>query len=646
MCGIAGIMELAGAPVDSARLGRMTDSLVHRGPDGHGLEIRGAVGLGHRRLKIVDLSDASAQPMSIADNSLWLSYNGEIHNYIELRAELEDCGIQFRTTGDTEVVLWAWKTWGSDCFEKFNGMWAMAIWDVAAQCLTLSRDRFGIKPLYYAESEERLVFASECKAILAGFPELRIPDTDTIREYLNGASPHASPATFIRPLRSVPAGTLLQIRDKKIHRQRYWSFQPGEEEPVADSEEQFRTLLDDSVRLRLRTDARLGSALSGGLDSATVVRLAGPRKPGLSCFSLRNREPQLDESRYAAMAADDAERYRLHWIDPGPVQLAEIAPALCWHHDGPPMLRGTIPQWLVEQSVHASGVKVLLDGQGSDELLGGYELFALPYLLDRIRLRQHHPEPFSWKGLWQEARDLAQVDSRNNSVLDVLIKRNLKHWLRPGTTRTAEFAGPSLDTGKGRTSQHYRRSWIHSSSRRPYRSHLNNALWQELRGAGLPEVLHAEDAMTMAFSIESRLPFLDHRLVEFCFRLPYHEKIRDGWTKSLLRRSTQGVLPEEIRWRRRKLGFPGPHGKWLGQTNSQEFLRDVLGSRRCRQRGLLNPRGLDKLLARSPKQLRAYLGTGVETVWKLIMVEVFCQLMIDGDGFVDGAASRIQATSG
>ncbi len=642
MCGIAGIWERSGRPVDPAVLERMGHALRHRGPDGSGTYLEGAIGLTHRRLTILDLSDAAAQPMGTSDGALWLNYNGEIHNYVELRAELERSGVAFRSQGDTEVVLQAYRAWGLACFERFHGMWALALWDARARRLVLSRDRFGIKPVCYSVRAGRVAFASEPKAILAAFPEERRPDGREVHAFVNGGYPDVGCATFFANVSSLPPGTCAVFETGGHRVETYWTFVPGRESPVENVEERFRKLLDDAVRIRLRSDVPVGACLSGGLDSSAVVRLAVPHLDGapLHCFSLLYEgDPVHDESRYAALVADDPARYRMHWVRPSAERMLDTMARIVWHHDAPTPIRGRFPRWFVMREA-APHVKVVLEGQGGDELLGGYGRFALPYALDRLRLGRA-PAADPGIGLREELSRLGELDGTARTwplhMLSDEAKRRVARggwpWMRLESRAFARDQGPVHVL-------RYNDAWRSSQVELPYRSHLNNALWLELRCAGLRESLHSDDALSMAFSLESRVPFLDHRVVELCFSLPFHEKIRDGWTKSLLRRALSGRLPEPVLRRRAKLGFPQPVKRWLTEPANLEAVRALLLDPACIGRGILDRRRLVDRFGRSRERARTWAGRNVNTLWRLVTLELWYRQFVDAPvGAVDESRS-------
>lgn len=616
MCGIAGIWNRDGRAVERAPLAVMADLLRHRGPDGDGFWQARDIGLAHRRLKIIDVTERAHQPMATPDGRLVLVFNGEVHNYLELRAELEALGVQFHSDSDTEVALWSYRMWGADCFEKFNGMWGMAFWDADRDELLLSRDRFGIKPLYYSIRGPRVAFASEAKALLEVFPEERVIHRQELHGFLRGGYPDCGDHTFFENVRQVCPGHIVRVRRDGARATRYWRFEPGREEPRADVEEEFLHTLRDAVRLRLRSDVPLGVLLSGGLDSSAVARLAVDQvQPPLHAFSLRYDEPEVDESAYARVVAEAGGEFAMHWIQPSSAPLLETMRAVTWHHDAPCPSRGRYPAWhlLRETSRH---VRVVLSGDGSDEMLAGYARFILPAMLDHWRLRR---VPLA--AVWREMRDLAGVMTGVRSpwrrIFANPILRRLRVPVWPShQILTSDFLAGSPPPNP----QDYAESWMLPETPRPYRSRLNNALWHEYTWAGLPEALHAHDASSMAFSVENRAPLLDHRLVELLFSLPYDEKIRDGWTKSLLRRALRGVLPETIRTRRPKLGFPAPLNAWFKNPARAAEIQAFLLDGACAREGIFDRR---KLETRLRQRLQPATFHNPEILWRWLSTEMW-----------------------
>lgn len=622
MCGIAGIWHRDGRPAGADVLQRMADILRHRGPDGEGFWRDGALGFAHRRLKIIDVSERADQPMSTPDGRLVLVFNGEIHNYLELRGELEAAGIRFRSTSDTEVALWSYRHWGEACFERFNGMWAMAFWDADRGNLLLSRDRFGIKPLYYAVAGPRFAFASEAKALAEVFPEERRPCPQALHAFLRGAFPDGGEGTFFANIRQVAPGHLLRVTLGGEARTRYWSFQPGREEPRSDAEEKFRWLLDDAVRLRMRSDVPVGVLLSGGLDSSAVARLAVPHATlPLHAFSLQYADPNIDESAYARIAAGTDGAFVVHWIEPHPLPLLETMRAQVWHHDAPCPSRGRYPAWHLMRET-ARHVRVVLAGDGSDEMLAGYPRFILPAMLDRLRLQRAGP-----LRVWRELKDLSVVMTGTRSPWRRIFANPLLRRLGAPTWPSHQILTPAfLRNQPPPDPLAVPEAWVRPGAPRPYRSFLNNALWIEFTHAGLPETCHADDAVSMAFSVEARAPFLDHRIAEFLFELPFHEKIRDGLTKSLLRRALRGILPEEIRLRRPKLGFPAPLNTWFKDPARAPELRDFLLGGTCVRNGVFDRR---KLARRLDVRLKPGTFHNPEILWRWLVTEMWFRDFID-----------------
>ena len=292
--------------------------------------------------------------MSTADGRFWITFNGEIHNYLELRRQLRSSGARFRTESDTEVVLHAYAAWGPSCFERFNGMWALALWDAQTRRLVLCRDRFGIKPLYYSMRGESICFASEPKAILAGFPAEREPDRDEIERFLAGGFPDAGEATFFRNIRLLRPARYMELSSTDATISRYWRFIPGEETAKPGSEATFRELLTDAVRLRARSDVPVGACISGGLDSGVIARLLEPAggEP-IHCFSTSYDDPRHDEARYAEIATRDRP-FTMHWVRPHGRNLLETMRKIVWHHDAPTPIRGRLAQWFVMQEAGRS----------------------------------------------------------------------------------------------------------------------------------------------------------------------------------------------------------------------------------------------------------------------------------------------------
>ena len=614
MCGIAGIWNRDGRPVEPGSIERMNAVQRHRGPDGDGVMERPGLAFGHCRLAIVDTGTGGHQPRVSRDGSLWVTFNGEIHNHLELRAELVHLGAEFASSAETEILLHGYRQWKFELFERINGMWAVALWDESARELVLSRDRFGIKPLFVAEDGPTLAFASEVKALLSHRARWARPDRNRIVSFLAGASPDGTGSTFFREVRSVEAATTVCM-DREGHTRvhRYWSPPQGPTVPRDDAPEELRTLLEDAVRLRLRADVPVGACLSGGLDSSSVVTLAQRHVDHMHCFSLRTADPRLDESGFARDVVADLPGVAMHWVEPDEQGMLDVIERIVWHHDAPTPSRGRYPQWFVLQAAGRE-VKVVVDGQGADELLAGYSNFRLPHALDTWAAR-------SSKGPFAAA--LASLHCAGH-----ILSSDLRPTLLAALARRAGRAvAPASDLlrpdalAEPLDMEDFRDAFLHPALRAYGQGHLERALRGEFLRSGLPELLHAEDALGMAASVEARPAFLDHRLVEFCFGLPYDEKIREGWRKSVLRRAMDGILPERVCWRRDKSGYPVPLDRWLRQADNARRICDLLLSPNAHTREFLVPRKLEKFVQRW--RTRGLAGYALELLWRCVTLELW-----------------------
>jgi asparagine synthase (glutamine-hydrolysing) len=605
MCGIYGIFSRSGLRGDLEVLTKGNDIAAHRGPDGAGImwfdtrpravadtasqaEERWTGNkpptllLGHRRLAIIELSEQGRQPMSSADGALWITYNGELYNFIELRDELKRLGKRFDTTSDTEVVLKAYETWGPDAVMRFVGMWAFALLDLRRRRLMLSRDRFGIKPLHYHYDDQSFVFGSEIKQLLT-LPTLpRRINERAIYDYLQYEATDTGPETFFATIRKVQAGhnLLVSLDTGDMSEVRYYA--PLAAGPTADigaagAAEQFRALLKDSVRIHLRADVPVGTCLSGGLDSSSIAMLMREvaRDAGLDIdrhsFSSHFDMPEADELEYTQMSIA-ASKVVPHFVEPTADDLMADLRKLIWHQDEPFGSTSIYAQWCVFRLVHQNQVKVVLDGQGADEMLGGYAS-TMPHFLLEIAARGS-----MWRGLWESWR-WARLQGKPwaAQVPYPAVKRALSRFtaISPAAALSEEsWLAPGLVERHAACSP-----YIANISQRPFGddAHFSNVLYQFFFLNNLPSLLRYEDRNSMAFSVEARVPFLDHRLVDFVFALPSRLKIRNGYTKRVLRDAMAGTLPEKIRMRPRKMGFATPERRW--QTGPlRQLVLDAIAS--------------------------------------------------------------------
>ena len=556
MCGICGFYDKDGrVPEGQALLEKMNAAQKHRGPDDGGTWTDGPVGLGHVRLSIIDLSEAGHQPMFYGDRYA-LVFNGEIYNYIELREILLRAGYTFRTKTDTEVILAAYDHWGEECQTRFNGFWAIALWDRQTGTLFLSRDRYGVKPLYYTDAPGYLVFASELKALLQDESIPRIANDAVVFDYLVNGFVDCTEETFFDGIFRLPAGHCM-VLDRQGNRtvKAYYTL-PYTEELVGRVEEEtvsrFRTLFQDSVRLRLRADVPVGSCLSGGLDSSSIVcessrqlRSAGAGSDQMT-FSSCYRGDVNDERAYID-AVVERTGVDAHFTYPTGDTLFADLDHLIYTQDEPFVSTSMYASYCVMKLAHENGIKVLLDGQGADEILCGYRK-ARVYYIKRL---------LSGKKLGRAAREilyyLPYMRKGKNVSLAAEINM-LRQFL--GKTSSTDIRHRYLEAG--------------FAQRKLTNSYENNErfLLNDFDRIVLPALLRYVDRNSMAFSIEDRLPFLDYRLVEYAMSLPLNAKISDGYSKAVMRKALD--MPEVIRKRRDKIGFYTPENAWMA-AHTEEY---------------------------------------------------------------------------
>jgi asparagine synthase (glutamine-hydrolysing) len=565
VCGIAGVCRFDHQPVDREALSRMAFLLRHRGPDDEGLYVDDCAGLAFRRLAILDLSAAGHQPMANEDGTLWLVFNGEIYNYKDLAQELSALGHVFRSHADSETILHAYEEWGPGCVSRLSGMFAFAIWDERQRKLYAARDRFGIKPFYYHLDSRRLAFASEIKALFSDAETPNRVEERALYDYLvYGVLDHTEGTFFADIQQLPPAHTLTVTAEGRREVRRYWDLDASRRETLSDAEaiEQFRALFFDSVRLHLQSDVLVGTCLSGGLDSSSIVgtvsRLLQSNGEARSAVGGRQRtftsgfdDPRYDERQYAVRVAEQAGAQPFFTtVDPN--RLFDLLPRLIWHQDEPFGSTSIVAQWHVMQLAREQGVTVLLDGQGADEMLAGYHQFFSGSWAEMLRQGQ-------FAGL---AREMQAYRARHSgparTLLTGALALALPAGLRAGIQQRRGRTRPSW-LGPAYAGRDYR--WLDPTA--PYAGPLSRQMYQYLATVHLPSLLHYEDRNSMAFSIEARVPFLDHRLVELAFALPARMKLRDGETKWLLRQALAHVLPPAVARRQDKMAFVTPEALWF-----------------------------------------------------------------------------------
>ena len=618
MCGIAGIFNRDGKPVSSVELEAMARVQAHRGPDDEGLWTAGDVGFSHRRLSIIDLSAAGHQPMENEDGSVILVTNGEIYNYIELMAELKELGHTFRSRSDTEVMIHAYEEWGEDCVRRFNGMWAFALWDKKQKKLFLSRDRFGIKPLYYTIDGRRFLFSSEIKALLEVLPSLREPNYPYLGRFLVTSLQDNGEETFFKDVRQLLPAHSMVVTETGITTSPYWQYNREEARSsydYADPDMTFTSLLTDSIRLRMRSDVPVGTCLSGGLDSSTTVALDSGMIDGkVKTFSSIYQEKEANEIRYveAVARAYHPEKYI---IRPDKDDLFDLLPLMIYHQDEPCSAPGLFSQWHVMKAAKGR-VKVLLDGQGGDEILGGYFHFFPPYMatLAKEGLRF---QPSLLTKLLADARAIRSLTGYNFALatLYYFIPRALRQRVMERRQLSNTTLHPELVAAM-------KANPIERPSPVKVGNDLDTALYSSIQRDTLPALLHFEDRDSMAFSLEARTPFLDYRLVEFCLGLDCTDKINGSVTKVILRRTMKGIVPQEIIERRDKMGFPTPVSRWFKNSPRAE---ELIFSGPFLSRNLVNPDAASKAFEEHKSGERDH---GL-LIWRWINTELWFRRFID-----------------
>lgn len=627
MCGIAGIISLRGSALSRLddKLNVMNKLIAHRGPDGAGTwsSKNQSVGLAHRRLSIIDLTDHGAQPMT-APNDTVLTFNGEIYNYIELKKELSPIW-SFESSSDSETILAAYEKYGTGCVQHFRGMFAFAIWDEKRKRLLAARDRFGIKPFYYAEVDGNLIFASEIKALLPLLPDIRT-DAGAFAEYLTFQYTIGEHTLFERVKQLMP-GHQLVVERGQVRVERYWDvhYEIDYDHTASYFDGKMRELLDDSIDVHLRSDVPVGSYLSGGIDSSLIAILARQHAPEnnqafhgkFTCFD------GYDESKYAQIAADQCGS-ELNQIDITAEDFRENIEKVIYHLDVPVAGPGSFPQYMVSKLAREH-VKVVLGGQGGDEIFGGYARYVVAYFEQAIKaaidgtyqnghfvvtpesiipnlgvLREYKPliKEFWREGLFEsiDARYFRLVDRSTDMVDEV-------DWSSLNKEKVFEDFQAIFNNRRNVRKEAYFDSMTHFDFK-----------------CLLPALLQVEDRMSMAHGLESRVPLLDHPLIEFAATVPADVKFEGGHMKHMIKQTYKDVLPEGLLQRRDKMGFPVPLREWFaGELN--EMVRDIFHGSKARSRDYIN---YDAVLRNFDKA-----GRFSRKTWGLLSLELWHQQFHD-----------------
>ncbi|MBL7742917.1 MAG: asparagine synthase (glutamine-hydrolyzing) [Chitinophagaceae bacterium] len=574
MCGIAGIIQADPFSFSKEQLKQMTGSLIHRGPDGENLWQNpvGNVLLGHRRLSVIDLSEAASQPLHLLDRYT-IIHNGEIYNYIELKEYLQKKGYSFRTNSDTEVILAAYDHYYDECIEHFDGMFAFAIWDEEEQELFAARDRFGEKPFYYSINEKGFVFASEMKALWAAGIE-RKPNLQMLFNFITIGytdNPQRPEETFFENIFKLPAASRLYYTPstKELTIEKYWDIDLSvQHKLIADNEaaDQFRHLFSVSVKRRLRSDVSIGTSLSGGLDSSSVVAEAVSlltHNSPLTSFTAIFPGFEKDESAFASRIAGDF-NLQQQTVEISVNDFLNDWEKFLYYQEEPFGSASAYAQYKVYELAKQYNVKVLLDGQGADETLAGYNKYY----------------KWFWQELFQNRKLGGSKELKAASALGIQEKFTYKNVIAALFPDIASVILERQYLANAVRQEDLTRDFIRLQSKEAYYStpatfSLNGALYFNTCVHGLEELLRLADRNSMAHGREVRLPFLNHDLVEFIFSLPAHLKIRNGWTKWLLRQSMKDRLPQDIVWRKDKVGFEPPQKEWMKDTRVQDMIHEA-----------------------------------------------------------------------
>lgn len=648
MCGIAGIFNLNQKPIDQDRLVAMTKIIRHRGPDDEGYllintssknilhchstdtieEIKAAtpflpndftanLGFGFRRLSIIDITAKGHQPMSNTDGSIWIIFNGEIYNYIELREELKSLGQSFTSNSDTEVIIKSYEQWGEACLNRFNGMWAFALWDNRTKTLFCARDRFGVKPFNYYFDGNSFIFGSEVKQILEWPIDKALNNEVIFKSFAINSFIHNSNNTYFDKIKILPHSHYIIIRHNSFEIKRYYDLNPNSFETsnlsFNDACEQYRELFIDSVRLRMRSDVEVGSTLSGGLDSSAIVSIAAGLTPKQfkTFTSYYTHDPKFDERKWAEIVINKTNSLP-YFVSASVDNVLNDLMQITWHHDYPIPGSSPVAQYYVMQLASKNNVVVLLDGQGSDEILGGYMHTFYRYYADLFA-------DFHWGKLTREfPHFLTQIDK--GSITSKIIKTKLSYLFSENTLyrNEARFAFNPL-------SVKYSKNINFDEIVNLKTSRVSNFLYNQLMSTSIQTLLHFEDRNSMAHSIESRVPFLDYRFVEFAFSQPSSYKLHKNYGKYLHREALKTIVPKEIMERKDKLGFLSPGENYWMRNEMRGFYTEILNSAEFKTREIFN----HKLIEREYHQYLKGKNTNARWLWMVMALELWFRKFTD-----------------
>jgi asparagine synthase (glutamine-hydrolysing) len=628
VCGINGILSFGDAASESAlshamkrQVQTMNDAIIHRGPDDGGVYAKEQIAFGHRRLSILDLSENGAQPMFNDDGSVVVVFNGEIYNYLELKRDLVKSGHQFRSGSDTEVIIHAYEEYGPDCVKLFNGMWAFAIYDFRRKVFFASRDRLGVKPFYYHQDRERFVFSSEIKAILK-VVETNRANLGKVYDYLAYGYKTSNGDTFFQGVHELPPATNLIIENGRMKYDRYWELPPSSThfQNGVDMErlsEEFVSLLTDSIRLRFRSDVPVAILLSGGLDSTAITRIVDELVDrgeldytSVKAFSAGFPGHKDDESDIVREFIGTCGNMQLEHVYPGGAQLPDVLGQIAYGLGEPVFSATAFAHYSLMKEIRKSGIKVVINGQGSDEAFCGYDRYFLGFfLLDTLfsvpgdvvtQAKAMHtvlgyPYPYIFLQFVK-----AMLPRRQSSYLRSKYQEGVIGCLAPS------FVSNNYPYLKNERSQ------LFSAD------NFDHYLRENIQHYGFNQILHYEDHSSMQHSVEIRSPFVDYRLMEFAFSLPMHAKYDKGITKKVIRHAFGGRLPRSILDNRRKIGFATPFSKWLADPGFSVYVHDILASNTFGTRNIWHAEKLRKVFG-SPDAHPMF------PFWRILNLELWAQ---------------------
>lgn len=615
MCGICGVINFNNKQVSEKDIKKMSLLIKHRGPDDEGIFLNKNIGLGHRRLSILDLSIKGHQPMTI-DNNLWIVFNGEIYNYIELKNDLQKkYNITFKTNTDTEVILHFYKIYGKKCLKYFRGMFAFTILNIKQNTLFCARDRFGIKPFYYYKDTNQFIFASEIKAIFQNKYIKKIPNDKLIYDFLVFNRTDHSIETCFKNIFNLSPGHYLFIKNNKIILKKWYKLPNNKNiSSFYKNKKSLRRLLKESIQLHLRSDVPIGSCLSGGLDSSTIVSLSNKQlkntsKNKFNTFSaIYNKQWVKDEKKYIDLV-NKYTNSKSHFIIPEEKGLLINLQKLIYHQEEPFPSTSIYAQWCVMSLAKKNKTKVLLDGQGNDEIFG-YDYMTAFYYFELLKTKQ-------FKKLFLELKQFIYKQQHSvkftlslfiylispNFIQNLIIKQKTS-WLSKSFTKKFE------------KQSHFQKVFFNAHS-------LNESVNKHIISK-LTHLLRYEDKNSMAHSIETRIPFLDHKLVEFVINIPPNQKIKNGENKYILKKAIEKNLPIEITKRNNKIGFETPEEKWFINPKVQKEFKKIIFSDSFQSRKYFNHKIINNIINDPQKIIK-----NKQIIWKSVCIELWFRQFID-----------------